>query len=136
MALEMGLSAALAAGDHVVMFTDSTLVMDQLVDPMPHSGQASSLVACSALHVWLSVDAARTLSLWHVPSHVEWSIHQDAHELASTTKIPFHLGVRVSLDFVCASMEEDYHKDWHAEFQKPEYRGKQFLGRMGNPLPP
>ena len=57
MALEMGISTALAAGcSSLVYFTDSTLAMTDLVDPSPHSGQASSLAACSALRAWLAQD--------------------------------------------------------------------------------
>ena len=57
MALEMGILTALVVGcSSLVCFTDSTLAMSDLVDPSPHSGQVSSLAACSALCVWLAQD--------------------------------------------------------------------------------
>ena len=57
MALEMGILTALAAGcSSVVCLTDSMMAITDLVDPSPHSGQASSLAACSALRKWLSDD--------------------------------------------------------------------------------
>jgi len=57
MALEMGISTALAGGcSSLVCFTDSTLAMTDLVDPSLHSGQASSLAACSALRAWFAQD--------------------------------------------------------------------------------
>ena len=50
MALEMGVLTTLAVGcSSLVCFMDSTLAMADLVDPTLHSGQVSSLAACTAL---------------------------------------------------------------------------------------
>jgi len=57
MALEMGIATAVAAGcSSLVCFTDSTTVMNNVLDPSPHSGQVSSLAACTTLCRWLMED--------------------------------------------------------------------------------
>ena len=57
MALEMGVSTALAAGcTSLVCFTDTTMAMTDLLDPTLHSGQVSSLAACGALRKWFTED--------------------------------------------------------------------------------
>ena len=54
MALEMSIATALVVGcSSLVCFMDSTIAMMDLVD---HSGQGSSLVACSALWQWFLGD--------------------------------------------------------------------------------
>jgi len=132
MALEMGVSTALAAGcSSLVCFTDSTLAMSDLVDPSPHSGQVSSLAACSALRTWLTHDPRRTVHLWHVPSKEEWKIHHDAHEAAKAAQIPLRPGCRVSFDFARASKEVEYRWEWHREFSDPAKRGRGFLELVG-----
>jgi len=104
MALEMGISTALAAGcSSLVYFTDSTTAMTNLMDPSPHSGQASSLAACMALQKWLTDNHWRNIHLWYVPSKEEWKIHHEAHEAAKAAKIPLCPGCRVSFDFVRAA---------------------------------
>ena len=109
MALEMGISTALVAGClSLVCFTDSTMAMTDLVDPSPHSGQASSLAVCSALCNWLSDDQRRTVHLWHVPSKEEWKIHHEAHKAAKVAKIPLRPGCRVSFDFAWVTKEVAY----------------------------
>jgi len=97
MALEMGVAAVLAVGcSSLVCFMDSTMAMSDLLDPSPHSGQGSSLVACAALQHWFE-DQWWTLHLWHVPSKEEWKIHHDAHKMAFATQIPLCPGCRVCL---------------------------------------
>jgi len=71
-ALEMSTATALAAGCFsLVCFMDSTMAMTDLVDPSLHSGQNSSLAACSTLWHWFNEDQGHTLHLWHVPSKEE-----------------------------------------------------------------
>jgi len=62
--------------------------MAYLVDPIPQSGQASSLAACALLRKWFMEDPRRILHLWHVPSKEEWKVHHEAHEAAKAAKIP------------------------------------------------
>ena len=128
MALEMGVSTALAVGcSSLVCFTDSTLAMSDLVDPSLHSGWVSSLAACSALHAWLAQDQRCALHLWHVPSREEWKIHHEAHEAAKAAQIPLRPGCRVLFDFAQASKDVDYWREWHKEFSDPAKRGRGFL---------
>ena len=109
MALEMGISTALAVGClSLVCFTDSMMAMNDIVDPSPHSGQASSLAVCLALRKWLTDDQRCIIHLWHVPSKEEWKIHHEAHEAAKVAKIPLCPGCRVSFDFVWATKEVAY----------------------------
>jgi len=140
MALEMGILTALAVGcSSLVCFTDSMMVMANLVDPSPHSGQASSLAACTVLCKWLSEDHRRCLHLWHVPSKEEWKIHHEAHEAAKAAKIPLRPGCRVSFDFAWAAKEVVYRQKWHKEFADPVKWGRGFLelvGANGKPLKP
>jgi len=140
MALEMSIATALAAGClFLVCFTDSTLAMMDLVDPSPHSGQNSSLVACSTLQHWLTGDHCRTLHLWHVPSKEEWKIHHDAHKVAKATQIPLCPRCRVSFDFSCAAKKVAYRWEWHREFPDMGDHGRGFLelvGLNGKPLKP
>ena len=57
MALEMSIATTLVVGCSTLMcFMDSTMAMDTLVDPSPHSGQGSSLAACMALQCWFLED--------------------------------------------------------------------------------
>jgi len=98
--IRVGVATALAAGcTSLVCFMDSMLVMSDLVDLSPHSGQGSSLAACAALHGWFSTDAAHTLHLWHVPSK-EWKVHHEAHKVVKATQIPLCPGCKVLFDFV------------------------------------
>jgi len=125
MALEMGISTALVAGClSLVCFMDSMAAMANLVDPSPHSGQASSLAACIALRKWLSEDLRCCLHLWHVPSKEEWKIHHEAHEAAKAAKIPLCPGCRVSFDFAWMAKEVAYQWEWHKEFANPVKRGR------------
>ena len=67
MALEMSMATALVAGcSLLVCFTDSTTAMMDILDPTPHSGQASSLVACSRLWGWFEQD------LYVTVPHIFW----------------------------------------------------------------
>jgi len=140
MALEMGIATALAVGcSSLVCFMDSTMAMSDVVDPSPHSGQVSSLAACSALRTWLTQDPQRSIHLWHVPSKEEWKIHHEAHEAAKAAQIPLRPGCRVSFDFAQASKEVEYWREWHKEFSNPAKQGRRFLqlvGANGKPLKP
>ena len=110
-----------------------------MVDPSPHSGQASSLAACTALRKWLTTDHRRVLHLWHVPSKEEWKIHHEAHEAAKAAKIPLRPGCRVSFDFARVAREVAYQQEWHKEFADPGKQGRSFLelvGTNGKPLKP
>jgi len=140
MALEMCISTALVVGcTSLVCFTDSTVAMADLVDPSPHSGQVSSLAACTSLQKWFVEDHHRTLHLWHVPSKEEWKIHHEAHEVVKAAKIPLCPGCRVSFDFAWAAKEVAYWKEWHKEFADPRKQGRNFLELVslnGRPLKP
>ena len=85
--LGVPLTATALAADcsHLICFADSTYGMGALVDPTLHSGQDSSLAACSALHKWFAADPQVSVTLWHIPSKVEWSICQDAHKWKCST---------------------------------------------------
>ena len=140
MALEMSVATALVVGcSSLVCFMDSTTAMTNLVDPSPHSGQSSSLAACTALHRWFLEDHWQTLHLWHIPSKEEWKIHQDAHKAARASQIPLCPGCRVSFGFAYAAKEMAYRKEWHKEFLTPGNWGGGFLelvGFNGKPLKP
>jgi len=140
MVLEMSVATALAAGcSSLVCFMYSMVAMANLVDPSPHLGQGSSLVACAALQKWFTEDHQCTLHLWHVPSKEEWKIHHEAHEVAKATKIPLRPGCRVLFDFAWAAKEMAYQKEWHKDFSNPARQGKSFLelvGFNGRPLKP
>ena len=72
MALEMSIATALVAGcSFLTCFMDSTVAMADIMDPSPHSGQASSLAACTALRHWFLGDHHCILHLWHVSSKEE-----------------------------------------------------------------
>jgi len=101
MVLEVSMATALVVGcTSLVCFTDSMSAMSDLVDPSPHSGQGSSLAACSTLRCWFEANAAHVFHLWHVPSKQEWKVHHEAHKAAKAAQIPLHLGCRVLFDFV------------------------------------
>jgi len=140
MALEMSVATALVAEcSSLVCFMDSTVAMANLVDLSPHSGQVSSLAACSALCTWFSGDHRHTLHLWHVPSKEEWKIHNEVHKAVKAAQIPLHPGCRVSFDFIWVARETAYQKEWHKEFSDPLKRGRGFLelvGLNGKPLKP
>ena len=56
-ALEMGIATAVVAGcSSLVCFMDSTTAMTDVLDPSLHSGQVSSLAACSTLWKWFEED--------------------------------------------------------------------------------
>ena len=100
MALEMGITTVVAAGcSSLVCFMDSTTAMTDVLDPTPHSGQASSLAACVALWRWFEQGHHWCLHMWHVSSKEEWKIHHEAHEAAKVAKIPLCPGCKVTFDF-------------------------------------
>jgi len=112
MALEMSIATALVAGcSSLVCFMDSTVAMANLVDPSPHLGQGSFLVACTALWGWFRGDHCCVLHLWHVPSREEWKIHHNAHKAAKAAQIPLCPGYRVLFDFIWAAKEMAYWKE-------------------------
>ena len=140
MALELGISTALVVGcSSLVCFTDSMVAMADLVDLTPHSGQVSSLAACTALCKWFTEDHQHTLHLWHVLSKKEWKIHHETHVAVKAAKIPLCPGCRVLFDFTQAAKEVAYQKKWHREFTNPVKRGGGFLELVGlnsKPLKP
>jgi len=128
MALEMGIATVVAAGcSSLICFTDSTMAMKDVLNPSLHSGQGSSLAACTTLQKWFEQDHHQRLHMWHVPSKKEWKIHHDAHEAAKAAKIPLHLGCRVTFDFARATKEAGYQREWHKEFADPAKQGWGFL---------
>jgi len=62
----------------------------------------------SAHIIWFSGDSVVTLTLWHVSSKVEWSIHHDACKVAKAAAISLQPGCHILFDFTRAAMEVQY----------------------------
>jgi ribonuclease HI len=139
-ALQVGLSAAIAVGCQcLVVFSDSALAVESILNLSPCSGQVFSLDACKALCLWFEGDACCTLTLWHTPSRFKWHVHKKAHDVAMSLRISRGPHPWMSQDFKLAILDEEALCEWHSLFKQGSYRGRQFLdlnGPRDKPLKP
>jgi hypothetical protein len=123
----------------LVVFSDSALAVESILDSSPHLGQVFSLDACKVLRPWFEGDTCRTLALWYTPSRFEWCVHKKAHDVATSLRISRGPRPRTSQDFKLALLNKEALHEWHSLFKQGSYRGKWFLdlnGPKDKPLKP
>jgi hypothetical protein len=70
---QVGISRACACGcSSIILVSDCRLALDSLFDTCVRSGQIFSLDACRMIRLWLELDESHSISLWFVPSKLEW----------------------------------------------------------------
>ena len=116
--------------DKIVVFSDSLAAMRKALDASLHSGQAHSIAICSGIRKWIgggSHAQPRNIHFVHVPSKLEWDIHQEAHELAKARRVPTNKWSDRTLDFARKQTVSRMLDEWSRLFRQTGYHGRQFL---------
>jgi hypothetical protein len=125
----------------IVVFTDSLLSAESLVNPIPKSGQEHCIASCRMLIDWLGADLLREVSFVHARSRLLWSIQCEAHNLANSREArrPMPEHPFVSLNFARKRVTDSCKEVWKTSFTTAAYRGSSFLdfnGSNDKPLSP
>jgi hypothetical protein len=129
LALAMGVQhAANSQGCHsILVFTDSVGAANLLLDAEPHSGQAHSIATCRLLRNWLSASPDHRISFHYVSSKASWGPHKEAHDAATSLKVPMGAAPRATLQWLRQQTVRSMVDAWISKFALPSYRGYQFL---------
>jgi len=113
--------------ERIYIFTDLIASARRAVDPLVHSGQGHSLAVCRTLMAWLGKDPDCRVFFIQVPSKLEWNIHKEAHDFATSLIQPAGPRPATSLDSVRKAVTKRSQESWTRLFQEADYRGHNFL---------
>jgi hypothetical protein len=119
--------------------SDCHPALDSLFDTCVRSEQIFSLDACHVIRLWLELDKSHSISLWFVPSKLEWRAQKVAHDLAVSLRIGVGVQPRTSLDYLRQQLDVASESAWHWSFTDSAYQGRNFLdlkGSKGKPALP
>ncbi|KAF5314437.1 hypothetical protein D9619_011854 [Psilocybe cf. subviscida] len=100
----------------IVIFTDAIGSARDAADPSPHSGQAYSLAVCAALQDWLQGDEERTITFVDVPSALRWSLHGQAHQLATQLRVPLRRNPALTINSIRQTTDLWREQEWKTKF--------------------
>jgi hypothetical protein len=118
----------------IVVFTDSLLSAESLVNPVPKSSQEHCIASCQMLIDWLEVDPLQEISFVHARSRLLWSIQREAYNLANSQEAcrPMPECPFVSLNFARKRVTDLCKEAWKTSFCTTAYRGSSFLDFNGS----
>ena len=100
-AIRLDVSKATSMGiEHIILITNSLGSARRSVDLSVHSGQAYSLVICSALRSFFCSSSSYSIEFWDCSSTAEWSLHQMVHNNVTNTRIAARLYPATSINFL------------------------------------
>jgi hypothetical protein len=121
-AQQVGISRACARGcSSIILVSDCHPALDSLFDTCVWSGQIFSLDACRAIRPWLELDESHSISLWFVPSKLEWRAQKVAHDLAVSLRIGTGVWPCTSLDYLRQQLDVASESAWHRSFADSTY---------------
>jgi hypothetical protein len=125
----------------IVVFTDSLLLAESLVNPVPKSGQGHCVASSWKLFDWLKADPLWEITFVHTRAQLLWSIEHEAHLVATDQRscLPMPAQPFVSLNFVRKQVMDSCKEAWKTSFCTTAYRNSNFLdfkGANGKPLSP